>query len=87
MSEEILHDVVAATTSKEAWDTLQRMFSSSTRARTIQICVELATSKKRDLSAASYFCKIKGLAAAGSALALTIFLLVLALAMIPSSLR
>ena len=28
MSKEILHDVVAATMSKEAWDTLQRMFSS-----------------------------------------------------------
>ena len=72
MSEEILYDVVAATTFKEAWDTLQRIFSSSTRARTVQIRVELATSKKRDLSAANYFHKIKGLAtelaAAGSAL-------------------
>ena len=72
MSEEILHDVVAATTSKEVWDTLHRMFSSLTRARTTQIRVELATSKKRDQSAANYFCKIKGLAtelaAAGSAL-------------------
>ena len=52
----------AATTSKEAWDTLQRMFSSSTRARTTQIRVELATSKKRDQSAVNYFCKIKELA-------------------------
>ena len=67
MSEEILRDVVAVTTSKEAWNTLQRMFSSSTCARTVQIRVELATSKKCDLSAADYFCKIKGLAAAGSA--------------------
>ena len=71
MSEEIRHDVVAATTSKEAWDTLQRMFLS-TYARTIQIRVQLATSKKRDQSAANYFCKIKGLvtelAATGSAL-------------------
>ena len=62
MSEEIFHDVVAATTSKDAWDTLQRMFSSSTCAHTVQICNELATSKKCDLSAADYFCKIKGLA-------------------------
>ena len=72
ISEEILQDVVAATTSKEAWDTLQRMLSSTTRARTVQIRVELATTKKRDLSAAAYFRKIKGLAselaAAGSAL-------------------
>lgn len=72
ISNEILQDVVAATTSKEAWDTLQRMFSSATRARIVQIRVELATTKKRDLSAADYFCKIKGLAselaAAGSTL-------------------
>ena len=72
MSEEILCDVVATTTSMEAWDTLQRMFSSSTRARTIQIHVELAMSKKHDLSVAHYFHKIKGmateLATAGSAL-------------------
>ena len=44
------------------------MFSSSTSARTIQIRVELATSKKRDLFAADYFHKTKGLATAGSAL-------------------
>ena len=68
MSEEILHDVVTVTTSKEAWDTLQRMFSSSTRARIVQIRVKLAMSKKRDQSAANYFLKIKGLAAAGFAL-------------------
>ena len=53
--------MVAATTSKEAWVTLQLMFSSSTLARTIQIRVELATSKKRDMSTANYFRKIKGL--------------------------
>lgn len=68
MSEEILHDVVAATTSKEVWDTLQRMFSSSTRARTVQTRVELATSKKRNQCAANYLHEIKELAAAGCAL-------------------
>ena len=35
MSKKIFHDVVDATMSKEAWDTLQRMFSSSTHARTV----------------------------------------------------
>ena len=63
-----LHYVVVVTTSKEAWDTLQRMFSSSTCARIVQIRVELTTSKKCDLSAADYFCKIKGLIVVGSAL-------------------
>jgi hypothetical protein len=62
MSEEILHDVIDATSSKEAWNSLQKKFASSTRARTVQIRVELATSKKRDLSAVDYFRKIKGLA-------------------------
>ena len=72
MSEEILRDVVVATTSKEPWDSLQWMFSSSTRALTVQIGVKLAMSKKCDMSAADYFHMIKGLAielaAAGSAL-------------------
>ena len=35
MSKEILCNVVVVTTSKEAWDTLQWMFSSSTYARTV----------------------------------------------------
>ena len=38
------------------------MFSSSTRAHTVQILVKLAMSKKRDLSAADHFRKIKDLA-------------------------
>lgn len=46
MKEEVLSDVVAATTSKEAWDIIKKMFSSSTRARIVQIRVELATTKK-----------------------------------------
>jgi hypothetical protein len=43
MSEEILRDVIDATTSREVWDSLQKKFSSSTRARTVQLRVELAT--------------------------------------------
>lgn len=62
MTEDVLRDVISANTSKEAWDILQRMFSSSTRARTVQIRVELATTKKHGFSAADYFRKIKNLA-------------------------
>lgn len=62
MTEDILQDVVSATTAQEAWDTLQHMFSSSTRARSVQVRVELATTKKRDLSAVDYFRKIKTMA-------------------------
>jgi hypothetical protein len=57
---EVLHDVLSATTSKQAWDILQRMFALASRARAIQLRVDLATSKKHDLSAADYFRKIKG---------------------------
>jgi hypothetical protein len=62
MTEDVLRDVVAATSSKEVWDSLQKKFSSSTRARTVQIRVELATAKKRDSTAADYYHKITGLA-------------------------
>lgn len=44
------------------WDSLQKKFSSSTRARTVQLRVELATAQKKDLSATDYFGKIKNLA-------------------------
>ncbi|CAA0809936.1 Unknown protein [Striga hermonthica] len=70
ITEEMLPDVVDAATSKEAWDTLQRMFSSANRARAVQVRLELVNTKKRDLTAADYFRKIKGyateLAAAGN---------------------
>jgi hypothetical protein len=62
MTEDTLRDVVTATSAKEVWDSLQTRFASSTRARTLQVRVELATAKKLDLTAADYFCKIKGLA-------------------------
>jgi hypothetical protein len=62
MMEDTLRDVVTATSTKEVWDSLQTRFASSTRARTLQVRVELATAKKLDLTATDYFCKIKGLA-------------------------
>jgi hypothetical protein len=62
MSEEVLRDVIDATTSKEVWDSIRTKFSSSTRACTVQLRVELTTVKKGDLSAADYFHKVKNLA-------------------------
>ena len=41
---------------------LSEKFSSSICAPIVQLCVELATIKKGDLSEAYYFCKIKNLA-------------------------
>ena len=55
MTEDVLEDVVTAMTSKEAWDILQHMFSSATRSCSIQIRVDLTTTKKRDLFASDYF--------------------------------
>jgi hypothetical protein len=62
MTEDVLRDVVSANSAKEAWDSLQKRFASSTRARMVQIRVELATCKKRDMMAANFFHKIRGLA-------------------------
>jgi hypothetical protein len=63
MIEDVLQDVVAAKSSREVWDSLQKKFASSTKACTVQICVELTTAKKHDLSAVDFFHKITGLAA------------------------
>jgi hypothetical protein len=63
MTEVVLGDVVAATSAKEVWDALQRQFASSTRARVIQVRVDLAATAKNDQSAAKYFSRIKTIAA------------------------
>jgi hypothetical protein len=62
MTEEVLHDVVDDASAKDAWDSVQKRFASSTRARTVQIRVELATCKKHDMTAADFFHKVRGLA-------------------------
>jgi hypothetical protein len=59
MTEDVLSDVMIVSSSKEAWDILNNMFSSASRACIVQIRMDLATIKKRDLSAADYFRKIK----------------------------
>jgi hypothetical protein len=62
MTEEMLHDVLDAKTSKEVWDSIRMKFSSSTHARTVHLHVEIATIKKGDFSATNYFHKVKNLA-------------------------
>jgi hypothetical protein len=61
MSTDVLPDVVTTKSSKAVWDRLQRQFASATHARTVQIRVELVTTKKRDLSVTDYFRKVKRL--------------------------
>jgi hypothetical protein len=63
MAEDVLCDVCTVASSKEACDILKKMFSTSTKACTVQICVELTTIKKLDQSATNYFTKIKNLTA------------------------
>jgi hypothetical protein len=62
ITEDVLQDVVTATTPKEAWDTLHQMFSSSIQARIVHIRVELVMTKKHGLMAVYYYRKIIGLA-------------------------
>ena len=62
LSENILAHVVKCSTSREVWVTLERMFTSQSRARTMQIHYQLATLKKGDSSIADYFHKFTGLA-------------------------
>ncbi|GJN37134.1 hypothetical protein PR202_gb26059 [Eleusine coracana subsp. coracana] len=45
MTEEILLDVVSATTSKEPWDIIRRMISSAIRAHTVQVRMDLVSTK------------------------------------------
>ncbi|WVZ49109.1 hypothetical protein U9M48_000490 [Paspalum notatum var. saurae] len=62
LTEEILSTVVHCTSACQTWRTLEKMFASSSRARIMQIRMQLATIQKSDLSAADYFRKVKRLA-------------------------
>ena len=47
------------TTSREVWLALERTFSSISRAKTIQICTQLANARKGALFTNAYFLSIK----------------------------
>jgi hypothetical protein len=57
MTESILSHVVKCTTSRDVWLTLERLFTSHSRARTMQVHYQLATLKKGNTSVADYFQK------------------------------
>jgi hypothetical protein len=61
MTESILSHVVKCTTSRDAWLTLERLFTSHSRARTMQVHYQLATLKKGNTSVADYFQKFTSL--------------------------
>ncbi|KAA8531224.1 hypothetical protein F0562_005862 [Nyssa sinensis] len=61
LTEGVLAQVVTHTTSSAVWHALDENFSSPSRARTVQICTQLATATKGSKSATEYFLFIKKL--------------------------
>ena len=69
VSSGILSYIAKMKTAAEAWDKLEAMFASQTRARAVNLRIALANTKKGNSSAIDYFTKMKGfsdeMAAAG----------------------
>ncbi|KAF8700131.1 hypothetical protein HU200_034497 [Digitaria exilis] len=62
LSRDILAQVAFSKTSAEAWKAIGDMFASHTRARTSNVLLALATTKKDNMTVAQYYGKMKGLA-------------------------
>lgn len=60
ITEDILATLVGATTARDAWRTLEKMFSSASRARVMQVRMQLNMIQK-DSSIADYFGQVKRL--------------------------
>lgn len=72
LTDNVLVQMVGYTTSREVWMALERMHTSKSRARTLQIRTHLATLRKGNASVSEYFQRVKNLcdtlAAAGQPL-------------------
>lgn len=62
LSLEVLARVMLHTSSKAVWSALETMFSSSSRARIVQLCKQLSMVQKKDSSMTDYFARVKGMA-------------------------
>jgi histone deacetylase 1/2 len=62
MSEDLVGQMTQLTTSAAVWASLHAMFSSQNRARLMQIRFQLSNTRKKDLTAAEYFNRMKALA-------------------------
>lgn len=62
MTEEVLGQMTTPTSAHELWTSLHAMFSATNRACINNIRVQLAGEKKRDMTVAEYFAKMKGYA-------------------------
>ena len=61
LTPEVMAQIVGYQTSHSAWVALEKLFSSSTRARLMQLRLEFQTTKKNSLSMMDYFLKLKTL--------------------------
>jgi hypothetical protein len=61
VTKEILVHVAAAKTAADAWKILEEQLASQTRARAVNVCMALATTRKGNLSVAEYLAKMQGL--------------------------
>lgn len=61
LTEEVLAQVMLLSTAHEVWQALERMFSSGSRARIMQLHRQLTNVRKKDMGAAEYFHKVKTL--------------------------
>ena len=58
---EVMAQIVGHTTSSSAWKALEKIFSSSSRARLMQLRLQLQTTKKTSISMIEFIMKIKSL--------------------------
>ncbi|KAL5580052.1 hypothetical protein UlMin_012494 [Ulmus minor] len=61
LTPEIMAQIVGHTTSKSAWNALEKIFSSSSQARLMQLRLQLQTTKKNSMSMIEFIMKIKSL--------------------------
>ena len=59
---EVQAQIIAAETAKQAWSTVEKMFSAQTRAKTMNVRLALTTTKKGNMSITDYVAKMKGFA-------------------------
>ena len=59
LTPDVMGQIVGLRTSHEAWTTLQRSFSASTKARTMQLRLAFQTTKKGPLTMMEYIQKLK----------------------------
>jgi hypothetical protein len=61
ISESLISQVIDYSTATEVWSALERLYSSQSRARIMQVHYQLTTIKKGGSSISEYFKKFKGL--------------------------